>query len=129
MINIRKGCGRSSSPSNPSISYNKNNTEGEEYGGLLKGKCMWVGMLELQGHSSHGVGNERKEKEGRKRGVRCHIQGPCIPPHCKLSLELFSVASLVSVFSIFMAVLIKHQYEKPLWRAAGGRVLQSLAFH
>lgn len=86
-------------------------------------------MLKLMlGHCGHGIGNEMKKK-GRKRGVGCHIQGPCIPSHCKLSLELFSVASLVSVFSIFMAVLIKHQYEKPLWRAAGGRVLQFRAFH
>lgn len=51
------------------------------------------------------------------------------PLHCKLSPELFSTASLVSVFSIFMALLIKHQYERPLRRAAGCAALQSLAPH
>lgn len=88
----------------------------------------WGMMLKLQGHSGHGVGNEMKEKESRKRGAGCHIQGSCIPWRCKLSLKLFSVASLVSVFSIFMAMLIKHQYERPLWRAAGCWMLQSWAF-
>lgn len=51
--------------------------------------CVWGVMLKLQGHSGHGVGSEMKEKESRKRGVGCYIQGPCIPWSCKLSLELF----------------------------------------
>lgn len=116
MINICEGCGGSSSPSNPLISLNEENREGEEEdGGFCEAcVCVWGVILKLQGHSGHGVGNEMKEKESSKRGVGCHIQGLCIPRCCKLSLELFSVASLVSVFSIFMAVLIKHQYERAL---------------
>lgn len=46
MINIRKGCGGSSSPSNPLISLNKKNREGEEDGGPLRGNvciCVWMG--------------------------------------------------------------------------------------
>lgn len=59
-------------------------------------------------------GSEIKERVSSKRGVGCHIQGLRIPRCGELSLELFSVASLVSVFSIFMAVLIKHQYKRAL---------------
>lgn len=62
------------------------------------------------GQNGHCMGNEMKEKEIHQRSEGCHVQGPCIPRCHKLSLVLFSVASLVSVFSIFMAVLIKHQY-------------------
>lgn len=80
-------------------------------------------------YGGEGVGNEMKEKDSRKRGVGCHMKGPCIPLRCKLSLELFSSASLVSVFSICMALLIKHQYEEPLRRVVGCRLLQSPAFH
>lgn len=59
-------------------------------------------------------GSEIKERVSSKRGVGCNIQGLRIPRCSKLSRELFSVASLVSVFSIFMAVLIKHQYKRAL---------------
>ena len=46
-------------------------------------------MSMLRGYSGRGVGNEMKERESRKRGVGCHIRGPCVPRCCKLSLELF----------------------------------------
>lgn len=48
------------------------------------------------------------------RAVYAIFKVPVFPRCGKLSLELFffSVASLVSVFSIFMAALIKHQYKR-----------------
>lgn len=48
------------------------------------------------------------------RAVYGIFKVPVFPRCGKLSLELFffSVASLVSVFSIFMAALIKHQYKR-----------------
>lgn len=92
MINIHKGCGASSSPSNPLISLNnKENKEGQEDGAVEGEICVygWGMILRRQGHPSHSVGNEMKEKESRKGDVGCHIQGPYIPRRCKLSLELF----------------------------------------
>lgn len=49
-------------------------------------------MLNPQGHPGHADVNVMKEKDSRKRAIGCHIQGPCVPWRCKLSLELFSVA-------------------------------------
>lgn len=43
MINICKGCGRLSSPSNPLISLNKKNIDGGRRWRLLRGKCVCVG--------------------------------------------------------------------------------------
>lgn len=61
------------------------------------------------------------------RAVYAIFKVPVFPRCGKLSLELFFlVASLVSVFSIFMAALIKHQYKRAsrgelrgCWGAAG----------
>lgn len=82
VINIHKGCGGSSSPSNPLISLNKKNGAGREDGNMCVGGGAAGTFRSWRGEWEIGEGRQ-------KRGVGCNIQGPCIPWWCKLCLELF----------------------------------------